>query len=511
MRIFPFLKDDGRRTEQYIVNFRGINYAEGYTDGEFAATTNLSSEKYPCIAPRRERVKVGQYSAPTTIHTKEGLLVVDGTKVIYDGKEVGTVTEGKKQIATVGNFICIFPDKMYYNTMDNTFQSMEASYAASGLVFTDHTITTTVDDFPFRVGDAVEIAGCTVVDENGKTNNKTPIIRGVEGKVLTFYENTLVPGTESGEVTLKRSIPDLDYICESNYRLWGTKGNSIYGSRYGDPLNFAHFDGLAGDSYSIDVGSEGVFTGCFPYSAHICFFKENTRHKLYGTKPSNFQLVNSAVYGVQEGCERSLAIVNERLLYKGVHGIYAYAGGIPELLTECFGTKRFSDANAACDGERYYISMQSGGKWEMYVYDVLKDIWLREDDTHAVDLTVHDGCVYYIDHEGGLYRIDRETGRNNVEWSAEFCPFTETMDERKGYSRFNLRVEMAAGAWLRVDVMTEHDRTWKCVHTTHNERARIVSVPIIPTRCDCVRIRLRGKGDCTVKAFVREFTVMSDV
>lgn len=511
MRVLPYLKDYGDRTEQYIVNFRGINYGEGWANGEFADTKNLSSEKYPCITPRRERVMVGQYTSPTTLHTKEGLVVIDDTSVLYEGNVVGTVTAGRKQIATVGNYVCIFPDKVYFNAADGTFQSMEAEYTQAGLVFTDSTITTTGSDWPFRVGDAVEITGCTLTGENGETNNKTPIVRAVDGKVLTFYENTLVPGTESGSVTIARRVPDLDFVCESNYRLWGTKGNTIYGSKYGDPLNFASFDGLSGDSYYIDVGSDGVFTGCIPYSAHICFFKENTLHKLYGTKPSNFQIVTSACYGVQEGSERSLCVVNEMLLFKGVHGVYAYAGGIPDLVSDCFGLRRFSNACAACDGERYYISMQGADGWHLYVYDVLRGVWLEEDDTQALDMTVHDGCVYILDAGGSLYRIDRDTGRDSVEWSATFCPFNETMDERKGYSRFNMRVDMQAGAWLSVDVKTEHDGRWREVYTTHNERARIISVPIIPTRCDCVNIRVRGKGDCVIRAFVREFTVMSDV
>ena len=515
MRVLPFLKDSGARTEKYIVNFRGINYGEGYAEGEFSQCENLSSEKYPCITPRRERVKVGQYAAPTALHTKDGMVVIDGTQVLWNGVKVGDVTEGRKQIAAVGNYVCIFPDKWYLNVADGIpegerFQNMEAEHTSSGLVFTDSTITTTGADWPFRVGDAVEITGCTIKDENGKTNNKTPIIRGVEGKVLTFYENTLVPGTEAGSVTIARRVPDLDFICESNYRLWGVKGNTIYGSRYSDPLNFSHYDGLAGDSYAIDVGTEGDFTACVPYASHICFFKENTLHKLYGTKPSNFQIVTSSCYGVQAGSERSVAIVNEQLIYKGVHGVYAYSGGIPDLISECFGVERFWDASAACDGERYYISMRGRDGWHLYVYDVIRGVWLREDATEALDMTSDGGCVYYAGADGGIYRIDRESGRN-VPWSFELCPFNEVMDERKGYSRFNMRVEMAAGSWLSVDVMTEHDRKWREVYTTHNERARIHSVPIIPTRCDQVRVRVRGEGDCIVRAFVREFTVETDV
>ena len=505
MKVLPFLKADGNRSEKYIVSFRGLNYTDGYTDGEFSDCKNLSSERYPCITPRRKRVMVGRYESPTTLHAKDGLLVIDGTNVIYNGTVVGSVTAGRKQTATIGNYVCIFPDKMYYNTADGTFKSMEEVYEASGLVFTDGSITTSGADWPFRVGDAVEISGCSIA-----ANNKTPIVREVSGKVLKFYENTLTAGTESGKVTVARRVPDLDFICESNNRLWGTMGNTIYGSKWSDPLNFFCYDGLSGDSYNIDIGSDGAFTGCIPYSQHICFFKENTLHKLYGSKPSNFQIVTSQCHGVQAGSERSLCVVNEKLLYKGAHGVYAYTGGIPELISDCFASERFTDASAACDGERYYISMLGKDGWHLYVYDVTKGIWLEEDGTHAVDMAFYDGCVYYIDSGGGLFKVDHDADRSGVEWSMTFCPFTETMYEKKGYSRFLMRVEMAEDSWLSVDVRTDQDSKWRRVYTTPSTGRRIISVPIIPTRCDSVSIRVYGKGDCTIKTFVREFTVYGD-
>ena len=122
------------------------------------------------------------------MHAKEGLLVIDGTSVKYNGTVVGTVTEGRKELATIGQYIVIFPDKKYYKVDTGTFGSMEESYAAAAgtLTFTDSTITTTGDSFNFKTGDAVVITGCTTAPEN----NKTVIIRNVEGKVLTFYENT---------------------------------------------------------------------------------------------------------------------------------------------------------------------------------------------------------------------------------------------------------------------------------------------------------------------------------
>ena len=87
----------------------------------------------------------------------------------------------------------------------------------------------------------------------------------------------------------------------------------------------------------------------------------------------------------------------------------------------------------------------------------------------------------------------------------------ETVNERKGYSKFHLRMDLSAGAWLAVDIKTDNDQQWQQVYTTHNEKAKTVSIPIMPTRCDSIDIRLRGKGKCTVKAFIREFSVGSDV
>ena len=501
--------------------FRGINYGEGTIDGEFAETRNLSTDKYPCITQRAERVLQTSYTEPTTLHSKGELLVIydvnDTTaKVVYGGKEVGTVTAGKKQTATVGNYIVIFPDKKYYNVKSKEFKSMEEKYVAKGkLTFdkTSITITSTAADdiFPFEKGDAVSITGCS---NNANNKDSQIVINSVSDskKVLTFNDaNMFTAGDESAGVTITRDVPELEFVCENNYRLWGVKGNTIYSSKFSDPLNFYVYEGLAGDSYAIDVGSDGAFTGCMPYSSHICFFKENTLHKLYGTKPSNFQITTANVYGVQSGSERSMQIVNEQLLYKGVGGVYAYTGGVPELISEKFGNKRFSDAVACCDGEKYYISMKQGDTYSMFSYDVLKNIWLREDETHAVDMAFHNGKVYYLDYEGGLYYIDKTADRSNIEWEAVLCTINETINERKGYSKFHLRMDLDKGAWLAVDVKTDTEPQWKQVYATHNPRAKTVSIPIMPTRCDSVDIRLRGKGNCTIKTFIREFTVGSDV
>ena len=506
--MLPYLNAEKENSKKYLVNFQGINLGEGYAEGEFSAAENLSCALAPCLSQRFGRELVAEFEAPAALHVKDGLLVIDGTTVKYKGKNVGTVDTRRKQMATIGNYVVIFPDKKYYNVETEEFGSMEESFtaAAGKTVFTDRTITVAGAGFRFRTGDQVEITGCSSFPEN----NKGIIVRGVDGDVLTFYANSFTAGTEAGSVNIKRKVPDLDFICESNYRLWGTNGNTIYGSKYMDPFNFFYYDNMAGDSYAIDVATDGEFTGCIPYSSHICFFKENVLHKLYGSKPSNFQLVTSQVYGVQAGSERSMCVINETLVYKGANGVYAYTGGVPELISAKFGLNRYSDACAASDGERYYINMRQGDAWHLMVYDVLRGIWLREDGCECVDMGFHDGHVYLLRVDGQLLRVDSGLPIDDVEWSATFCPFSETINERKGYSKFHMRLEMGAKSWLTMEVKRDFDTVWHKVYSTHNEKARTVTVPIMPARCDSVEIRLRGKGECRVRSFVREFFTGSD-
>lgn len=496
-------------SKKYTVQFRGLNLGEDYTEGEMSECRNISSALWPCISQRPERVTADEYEAPVAMHAKGELLVIDGTKVMYGGREVGSVGTERKQIATLGRYIIIFPDKVYYDTLTDTFGSMNISYTAPAgkTVFTNATLTVTGANWQFKKGDAVEISGATLFPEN----NKTIIIRDIEGDTLTFYENSFSEGTETGSVTVKREVPDLDFICESNFRLWGVHGSTIYGSAYSDPFNFQVFDGLSGDSYFIDVGSDGEWTGCAAYSSHICFFKEHTLHKLYGTKPSNYQLVTSQVFGVQAGSERSICTINETLLYKGVNGVYAYAGGVPELISENFGTVRFSDAVAASDGDRYYISMRHGDSYVMYVYDALRSIWLAEDAEECVDMAFHDGHLLILAADGRLLKVDETLDRSEVEWSATFTPFDEVINERKGYSKFHFRVELSAGAWFAVEIKRDRDSKWQKVFSTHNMRKRTVSFPVLPARCDCVEIRVSGRGECLVRTMIREFFVGSDV
>lgn len=364
-------------------------------------------------------------------------------------------------------------------------------------------------DTAFSIGDAVDLSGCVTLSGN----NGSHIIRGISGRTLTFDRDAFgQTGAESGSVRLERTVPNLTCICECDNRIWGAEGTTIYASALGDPKNFYVYDGLATDSYAVAVGTEGDFTACCAYSSTVLFWKENCLHKILGSYPAQYELYTYHVPGVQEGSEKSLCLINETIFYKGRDGIYAYSGGIPDNIGECFGLRRFSRAVGGSDGRRYYLSMLTGnGAWELYVFDTTKGIWLREDETHATDFAYLDGTLYYLDGRNGkVIRTgqDREE-EGRIEWALTFCRFNETTLGRKGYSRLYLRVELEAGAWLKAEVSPD-GAPFRQVYLTHNEHARTMQIPILPTRCDSFLVRLSGKGECKIKSMVREFAVGSE-
>lgn len=360
----------------------------------------------------------------------------------------------------------------------------------------------------FKKGDGVEISGCTSFPKN----NGTRVVKGAAKRTLTFADNTFTAGTEAGTVLIERKVPDFTCICECDNRIWGAEGTTIYASALGDPTNFFVYDGLATDSYSVAVGSDGDFTGCCAYSSTVLFWKENYLHKILGSYPAQYEIYTYTVPGIQKGSEKSLVVINETLFYKGRNGVYAYSGGTPELISENFGTRRFDSGIGGTDGERYYLSMQREDKaWELYVFDTIRGIWLREDAIHAVDFAYLDGTLYFLD--GSNKRV-RMMGQDNseegpVEWSATLCQMDETTQGRKGYSRLYLRADLEAGAWMKIEVSADN-APFRQVFATHNQRAKTMTIPILPMRCDNFQIRLSGKGLCVIKSIVREFSLGSE-
>lgn len=513
MSFVPMMQYAARKSSQQIVAFAGLRYGRGGSDGEFAQTKNLSTRQYPALSQRLGRVAEGSHAHATALFSKEKLLVVDGTNVIFDGETVGQVTAGEKMICSVNSKIVIFPDKKYYDAETEVFGDMavELTLAAASVTWGTNTLKITGQGdltAKFASGQAIEISGSSVAD-----NNKSLVIRSVSADTLTFSANSFLDQGETGTVRIARKVPDLTCICESANRLWGAEGKTIWASAQGDPLTFYNYDGLATDSFAVAVGTDGEFTGCIGYSSNVLFFKENAMHKVLGAMPSEYRVYDYTVPGVQKGSQKSLVVINETLYYKGVSGIYAFAGSSPVLVTDTFGTRRFCNARSGTDGVRYYVSMQeeeteeNGGAWDLFVLDTESGIWLREDASHILDFARQDARLHALGADGTVYLLDQETDER-ISWEAEFYPFDETAYGKRGYSKLWLKLELSPKSWVKAEI-AQDGGPFRQAGIWHDRSRESILVPLFPGRCDTFRLRLSGEGRCVIKSLVREFIVKS--
>ena len=149
---------------------------------------------------------------------------------------------------------------------------------------------------------------------------------------------------------MERRVPDLEYLTECDNRVWGCSSseNVIYACKLGDPTNWFSYRGIAADSYAVTVGSDGPFTGAATCMGYALFFKENTLHKLYGSKPSDFQLSSLRCRGVARNAARSLCVLNETLYYLSPDGVMAWDGRHPGQGVGGAGCRAACQCEAGC-------------------------------------------------------------------------------------------------------------------------------------------------------------------
>ena len=351
-------------------------------------------------------------------------------------------------------------------------------------------------------GEVLTWGGTTLTLRASGTTTTIATTAGSGGTELEFQETATKPYIEPGTISFSKNIPDLDFICVNENRLWGCKGDSIYASKLGDPTNFYVFDGLSTDSWQSDVGDKGDFTACISYLGYPVFFKEESVFKVYGDRPANFQWTPSARFGVAAGSDRSLAVANETLYYLSATGVVAYNGGIPSIISEPLGVdKRWHDAVAGSDGLRYYVSMtDEAGETSLYVYDTQRGMWHREDDLDAVGFAYYGHSLRALDADGRLLSLDGIEGdlENAVPWEAEFADYTNNLPVKKGVLRILLRCELDEGSSLSVGIQYDAQTRFETIRTVTAQAKQSYVLPLIVRRCDHWRLKLSGIGGCKV-------------
>lgn len=499
----PFLNRIAKRVNT-IGQFGGLNQGLVIADGEFSAMKNMSCDDFPAISTRKNRGAVLKtLTKPNGLYYKNGLFYVDGTKAYYDGTEKFSVTDSKKTLVGIGAYICVFPDKILFNTADGTHKSMEASFSGASVsvepLSPDSSfakITATGIGNAFSVYDAVELSGFT--GDLAELNGQVKIINEIDTNYIVVSYVTEGTKTQASGAVFRRNVPDMDFVCECDNRLWGCSSSKheVYSSKLGDPTNWYSFEGISTDSYAATVGSDGDFTGCIVHMGYVLFFKENTIHTLYGNKPNNYQLNASELPGAIYS--DSMAIINETLYYVGRNGVYAYNGATPEKISEKI-KETITDANCCYQDDKLYVSCKLDGVQTILVYDTKNGIWDAEND-ETFDFSAYgDGVLYYID--GGKLSTIKGSRSETIDFYIESGDVVESSIDEKYISKFKLNIMLQGNlvVYIKYD-----DGEWKRAGSIISPRKTTYNFPIIPQRCNKYRWKIEGTGDFKLLGVSRE-------
>ena len=563
-------------TREMLEVFKGYHHNLRIGEGEFYEMENLSSDHYPILAPRGQRGVAATPGIAQGMIAKTELCYIDGSDFVMGDAHVPmglTADEKPKTLVSMGAYVIIMPDKKYVNTSDlSDFGRIEASFETSaevtftlcsregadyGEAFRQSYAPTDPEDLAlwidtsqkpyvlrryylstnnwvtvsavyvkissagigseFQIGDGVCVSG--VKDEMLADLNATSAVWARSENYIVISGATAKTVTQTAPVKVERNMPDMDFVIESENRLWGCRYgdgiNAIYACKKGDFRNWRCKEGELTDSYFASVGTDGAFTGAITHLGYPLFFKENCVHKVYGSDSANFRIQTTALRGVQKGCGKSLATVGETLYYKSRAGVCAYDGSLPIEISSALGEVAYENAVGGSLGNKYYVSMSdASGDHHLFVYDTQRKMWHREDGTQATDFCAFGDDLYYIDYATQRVMTVKGTGvreEEPIRWSAVTGVIGTDSPDKKYISRMDVRLKLDVGA--RVAFFAEYDSSgeFEYLFAMTGKSLQSFSIPIRPKRCDHLRLRIVGKGETKIFSICKTVEKGSDL
>ena len=244
-----------------VSKFGGYDARRRAPLGSFARMENLTGDGYPTLSVREKRKTIAALDKPNGLAAKDSLIWVDGRTLYINGLAIDlALTDGEKQLVSMGAYLLIWPDKKYVNTqnlsdrgsLENAIQTTGAvTYAlcradgteyegyttgaaapasaesgdlwldtgsGAALMRYDGVMWQAVDDAAlklssagigtgFSAGDGVTLSGCT-----GAAADGTWTLLQCSDNAIVIGTVAAIEGEQTTAVTVRRYVPDLSLI-----------------------------------------------------------------------------------------------------------------------------------------------------------------------------------------------------------------------------------------------------------------------------------------------------------
>lgn len=568
MTFLPNLPAAKTRTE-VMDAFDGYDRTCHAPKNALADTENLSPKAFPRLAARPPRRICARVQSPSGLLSHGELCYTDGGSFVFGDRAIPMgLTAAPKQLVSFGEYVVILPDRKYVRPADGTWGEIDAvatSAAGNRVTLTlcradgspYPTMPATVPPSeplggelwldtsplipvlyrfapdrlrweqvsetylrlqakgigkPFRAGDNVTLGDLTPAAAQPLCRSHTLTACGEDYLVFRgILPHALAQNTP---VTAVRKMPETDFLISSGGRLWscfrgtapdGTPTCHIRASRRGD---FRNWEGGEGDGAAceIDVQVSAPFTAAFDYLGTPTFFTEQSILRITGNTPATFRAQLTLCEGVEQGGERSLALLGKALIYQSPKHICSYHGDLPTPISAPLGETDYRCTAAGADDRFCYLALRERQTDvpHLFVYDARSERWLREDSTPVTAFANHRGRIYFTEeHSGILYCTDGEDGIPDpapVRWMLRTHPIANDPPHRSRISRIDLRLRLPLGS--RLDCYIEYDSSgeWHHLHTIQGEQRASREIPLRPRACDHLCLRFVGEGEGEIEA-----------
>jgi hypothetical protein len=249
--------------------------------------------------------------------------------------------------------------------------------------------------------------------------------------------------------------------------------------------------------------------------SYVLFFKENTLHKVYGTKPSDFQMSTLRCRGVAKGAAKSLRVINEALYYLSAEGVMTWAGSLPAKISATLDPDKLANATRAVGGTldgRYYlqIEQEENDTQRLLVYDTERGLW-QEESAAGHEMVSTGRQLYFWDGESLWAALperekDEDTADAAQQTENDLCYDWISGDigldnpDDKYISRITVRMDAEAHSAVTVQVSGDGEDWTTMGQATLGDRGARLDLPFAALRHDLLRLRIRGSGQITLRS-----------
>lgn len=515
-------------TLSFHMNGEEHNLGAVYNEHSRKQRTLISMGAYVIIMPDKMYINTidtkdkgrieATYTSPEGTKVTFNLCKADGTEYVID-----SISPDEPDTTTIANGYLWLDTSQTPNSLKQ-FAKLSNSWASVATTYIR--IGCTGIGSLFDQYDGVTISGVTAPSLAEDLNNTMVIYEKGDNYIVVVGILEEAAGlSQTDAITVKRLMPEMDFMVESNNRLWGCHYglnrdgktvNELYACALGNFKNWNCFMGTSQDSYSVSLGTDGQFTGAISYLGQPLFFKENCLHIVYGSYPAEYQVQDTACRGVQKGSSQSLAMVNEVLYYKSRTGVCAYAGSLPTEVSSVLGEKSYSNAVACYHKGKYYISMKDNETKEyvLFVCDTEKGLWHKEDNLQVLAFCPMDDEVYYVDNLNGAIRTLFGSGTKDtdpVKWMAETGIIGCTTPDKRYVSRISVKLSIDIEASVMLYIQYDSSGVWEPISSITGHSLRTFTLPIRPKRCDHFKLRFEGEGNAKIYSISKIMEQGSDI